>query len=241
MPAITAARFAFRDGDTAAHHSEPKAGRPLNAHLDHRNPLVFDTHELGRRPGALQRLTRSVGAPKDLGLDGVIGVPEGAPVNLRLRLESVMEGVLVTGTARATAEGECVRCLEPLELDVAADFQEMFSYPAADDRGRSKAEPADDDEDDEDTLYLEDGLFDLESVLRDAVVLALPMQPVCREDCPGLCPQCGIRLDENPDHNHDAVDIRWAALQGLAGTNQDGEKDNIGDAAESGVDEKQEK
>ncbi|MFF3395229.1 YceD family protein [Streptomyces sp. NPDC002669] len=217
-----------------------KAGKALNGHLDHRNPLVFDTHELGRRPGALQRLTRSVDAPADLGIDGVIGVPEGAPVELDLRLESVMEGVLVTGTARAAAEGECVRCLEPLHQEVAADFQEMFSYPDADDRGRAKAEPADDAEDDEDRLFIEDGLFDLEPVLRDAVVLALPMQPVCRESCAGLCSECGIRLDENPGHHHDAVDIRWAALQGLADTVQDGEKDNMG-GADAGVDEKQEK
>lgn len=202
---------------------------------------MFDTHELGRRPGALKRLTRSAAAPKDFGIDGVIGVPEGAPVELRVRLESVMEGVLVTGTARATAEGECVRCLEPVRQDVAADFQEMFSYPDADDRGRSRqAEPADDAEDDEDRLFIEDGLFDLEPVLRDAVVLALPMQPVCRETCAGLCSECGIRLDENPDHHHDAVDIRWASLQGLAETIKDGEKDNMG-GADDGADEKQEK
>ncbi|MGX1506322.1 UNVERIFIED_CONTAM: uncharacterized metal-binding protein YceD (DUF177 family) [Streptomyces graminofaciens] len=111
---------------------------------------MFDTHELGRRPGALQRLSRTVDAPKDLGIADVIGVPEGAPVELDLRLESVMEGVLVTGTARATAEGECVRCLEPLHQEVAADFQEMFTYPDADDRGRSRtAEPADDEEDED--------------------------------------------------------------------------------------------
>ncbi|MEV8595586.1 YceD family protein [Streptomyces sp. NPDC052012] len=212
----------------------------LNARLDHRNPLVFDTHELGRRPGALQRLTRTVDAPKDLGIAGVIGVPEGAPVELELRLESVMEGVLVTGTARATAEGECVRCLEPLELDLDADFQEMFSYPDADDRGRVIAEPAGDAEDDEDRLFVEDGLIDLETVLRDAVVLALPMQPVCREDCAGLCSECGTNLNDNPDHHHDAVDIRWAALQGLADTMKDGEKDEMS-GAEPGVDEKQEK
>ncbi|GAB2875035.1 DUF177 domain-containing protein [Streptomyces deserti] len=212
----------------------------LNARLDHRNPLVFDTHELGRRPGALQRLTRTVDAPKDFGLKDVIGVPEGAPVELELRLESVMEGVLVTGTARATAEGECVRCLEPLEQQLEADFQEMFSYPDADDRGRPKAEPADDAEEDEDRLFIEDGLFDLEPVLRDAVVLALPMQPVCQEDCPGLCTECGARLADDPDHHHDAVDIRWAALQGLADTMKAGDKDDTS-GAEAGVDEKQEK
>ncbi|MFJ6633092.1 YceD family protein [Streptomyces sp. NPDC091376] len=222
---------------------DPKAGEALNARLDHRNPLVFDTHELGRRPGALQRLSRSVqapGAPAILGIEGVIGVPEGAPVELELRLESVMEGVLVTGTARAVAEGECVRCLEPLRQEVAADFQEMFSYPDADERGRPKAEPVDDAEDDEDRLFLEDGLFDLEPVLRDAVVLALPMQPVCREDCAGLCSQCGTNLNDDPEHHHDAVDIRWAALQGLTDSLGTGEKDEMS-GAEAGVDEKQEK
>ncbi|RPE40403.1 uncharacterized protein EDD90_3446 [Streptomyces sp. Ag109_O5-1] len=213
-----------------------------HARLDHRNPFVFDTHELGRRPGALQRLTRTVDAPADLGIAGVIGVPQGAPVELELRLESVMEGVLVTGTARAQAEGECVRCLEPVEQELEADFQELFSYPDADDRGRVIAEPGDDAEDDEDRYFIEDGLFDLEPVLRDAVVLALPMQPVCQDDCAGLCSECGVRLADDPDHHHDAVDIRWAALQGLAGSTKDGEKDEMSGAdAQAGVDEKQEK
>ena len=119
----------------------------------------------------------------------------------------------------------------------------MFSYPDADDRGRPKAEPADDAEEDEDTLPLEDGLFDLEPVLRDAVVLALPMQPVCQDDCPGLCSECGARLADDPDHHHDAVDIRWAALQGLAGSLEDGEKDEMSGGAlpSAHADEKQEK
>ncbi|MER6458953.1 YceD family protein [Streptomyces sp. NPDC001288] len=213
-----------------------------HARLDHRNPFVFDTHELGRRPGALQRLTRTIDAPEDFGIKGVIGVPQGAPVELDLRLESVMEGVLVTGTARARAEGECVRCLEPVGQELEADFQELFSYPDADDRGRVIAEPGDDAEDDEDRFFIEDGLFDLEPVLRDAVVLALPMQPVCQDDCAGLCSECGARLTDDPDHHHDAVDIRWAALQGLASSTRDGEKDEMSGAdAEAGVDEKQEK
>ncbi|WP_265585232.1 MULTISPECIES: YceD family protein [Streptomyces] len=209
----------------------------MNARPDHRNPLVFDTHELGRRPGAMQRLSRSVDAPADLGIE-VIGVPAGATVELDLRLESVMEGVLVTGTARAPLSGECVRCLEPVERELETDFQEMFSYPDADSRTRHEAEPEDDAE--EETFFVEDGLIDLEPVLRDAVVLALPLQPVCREDCPGLCPQCGARLEDDPDHHHDAVDIRWAALQGLADTVKGGGKDNV-NGAEAGADEKQEK
>lgn len=198
---------------------------------------MFDTHELGRRPGALKRVSRSVPAPTDLGIE-VIGVAEGATVELDLRLESVMEGVLVTGTARAPLAGECVRCLEPLERELDADFQEMFSYPDADDRSRPKAEPGDDAEEEEDMLFLEGDLFDLEPVLRDAVVLALPLQPVCREDCPGLCSECGARLADEPDHHHETVDIRWAALQGLAGSGQDGEMDN---APRSDGDDSQEK
>ncbi|WP_212911883.1 DUF177 domain-containing protein [Streptomyces sp. TS71-3] len=215
----------------------------MNARLDHRKPLVFDTHELGRRPGAMQRVARTIEAPggdEVFGIGGVVAVPQGADVELDLRLESVMEGALVTGTAHAMAAGECVRCLEPLKLTLDADFQEMFSYPDLDDRGRPMArqeEPADDEEE-EDRLFVEDGLIDLEPVLRDAVVLALPMQPVCREDCPGLCPDCGARLADDPDHHHDdAVDIRWAALQGLAETVQDGEKD----VPRSGGDDSQEK
>ncbi|WP_405592992.1 YceD family protein [Streptomyces sp. NBC_01190] len=186
----------------------------MNTRLDHRDPLVFDTHELGRRPGAMKKVSRTVPAPKDLGLADVIGVPEGATVELELRLESVLEGVLVTGTAHAPVTGECVRCLEPVRRELDAEFQEMFSYPDADTRTARKDEAGDDAED-EDALELEDDLFDLEPVLRDAVVLALPLQPVCRDDCPGLCSTCGARLADDPDHHHEVTDIRWAALKDL--------------------------
>lgn len=206
----------------------------MGARLDHRAPLVFDTRELGRRPGTLKRLSRTVEAPADLGNE-VVGAPQGEPVELDLRLESVMDGVLVTGTARATVKGECVRCLEPLERMLEADFQELFAYPDADAR---TTESGDDAEDEEDTFYIEDDLFDLEPVLRDAVVLALPLQPVCRENCPGLCSDCGARLADDPDHHHDAVDMRWAALQELVESNQDREKDN---EPRLGGDEPQEK
>lgn len=201
--------------------------------LDHRSPLVFDVRELGRRPGSMRRVSRTVPAPDHLGIE-VIGVPEGAAVELDLRLESVMEGVLVTGTAHAPLTGECVRCLEPLERELDADFQEMYSYPETDARG--DAEQVDEEE----TLSIEGDLFDLEPVLRDAVVLALPMQPVCREDCPGLCAECGARLADDPEHHHETVDIRWAALQEFAASAEDGGKDDRS-GAEGGADENQEK
>ncbi len=168
--------------------------------LDPRAPYVLDVLELGRRPGAMTRTFRTVPAPAGLGLD-IVGVPEGSDVELGVRLESVVEGVLVSGTARASLAGECIRCLDPIEGDLEADFQELYVYP--------------DREGDDETSRLEGDLLDLEPVLRDAVVLALPLQPVCRDDCAGLCSECGAHLADDPGHRHEAADPRWEALRGM--------------------------
>jgi uncharacterized protein len=176
--------------------------------LDPRAPLVLDTRELGRRPGSQHQVTRTVPAPAELGIE-VLRVPEGSEVELDLRLEAVMEGVLVTGTATAGLEGECVRCLEPITDDVEVTFQELYVY---DDQRHVPTDEAEDDG----VSRLEDDLVDLEPLLRDAVVLALPFQPLCEDDCPGLCPECGARLADDPDHTHEAaVDPRWAGLAAL--------------------------
>ncbi len=168
---------------------------------------MLDTRELGRRPGSQRTLAFTASAPADLGIE-VLRVPDGSPVEFDLRLEAVMEGVLVTGTARADVTGECARCLEPLDDDVEVDFQELFAYEESD-----TATDAGDD----DASRLEGDLLDLEPLLRDAVVLALPFQPLCQDDCPGLCPECGVRLADAPGHQHDeAIDPRWGALRGLA-------------------------
>ena len=202
--------------------------------LDHRSPLVFDVRELGRRPGSMKRVSRTVRAPVDLGIE-VIGVLEGAMVELDMRFESVMEGVLVTGTVRAPLTGECVRCLEPIERELETGFQQLYSYPDASEYGTGAPEDAD-----EETLPIEGDLFDLEPMLRDAVVLALPMQPVCREDCPGLCSQCGARLADDPGHHHEIADPRWAALQGFTAFSEDGGKDD-NSGPDKGTGENQEK
>jgi uncharacterized protein len=179
--------------------------------LDPRAPFVLDTRELGRRPGSQRQVTLTVPAPADLGIE-VLDVPEGAPVELDLRLEAVMEGVLVTGTATAVVEGECARCLEPIREPIEVTFQELFVY----DDSRDALRDLQGDEEDGETSLLQDDLLDLEPVLRDAVVLALPFQPLCRDDCPGLCPECGARLADDPDHAHEAaIDPRWAALAEL--------------------------
>ena len=181
--------------------------------LNPRLPLVFDTRELSRRPGSMLEMARTVPAPDDLGDIDVIAIPPGQPIELELRLESVMEGVLVTGSAHATAIGACVRCLDPMTRHVGGHFQELFAYV---DRATHHHEVAAEDEDDDEVYELVGDLFDLEPVLRDAMVPAMPFQPVCRSDCPGLCSECGAHLAEDPTHHHDQLDPRWAALQKFA-------------------------
>lgn len=180
--------------------------------LDPRSPLVISTRELTRRPGTMQELHRTVELPEDLGTD-IIAIKAGSPVEVEVRLESVVEGVLVTGSVRGTATGACVRCLDPVDLPVEGTFQELFAYT---DRAAHHHEVGADSY--EDGVYeLVGDLVDLEPVIRDAVVPTLPFQPVCREDCPGLCPECGIRLADDPEHHHEVIDPRWSALSGLLG------------------------
>ncbi len=159
-----------------------------------------------------QRITAP--APEGLGVE-MVGVPKDAELELDLRLESVMEGVLVSGTALLPIEGECARCLDEISFTMEVEFQELFVY----DDTRSAAGAG------EDEHRLEGDLLDLEPVLRDAVVLALPLSPLCRDDCPGLCAECGERLaDVGPDHSHDVVDPRWSALQGLVETREESQE-----------------
>ncbi|MDX6286907.1 MAG: hypothetical protein QOG53_2392 [Frankiales bacterium] len=173
-------------------------------HLDPRNPLVLDTRELGRRAGSMRLLQRTVPTPAGFGFE-VIGVPEGSDLTLDLRLEAVMEGVLVSGPVRAMATGECSRCLDPVTVPIEVDLVELYTYPGHEQPG-----------DEEDVGQLVGDFIDLEPRLRDAIVLALPLRPVCSEDCPGLCATCGARLaDEPPGHTHEQLDPRWSALQGL--------------------------
>lgn len=174
--------------------------------LDPRKPLVLDTRELGRRPGSMRPVRLPAPAPEGLGVE-MIGVAPGAEIDLDLRLESVVEGVLVSGTADVPLTGECGRCLEPIDDRLTVDLQELFAY--ADSTTDLTGE-------DDETARMEGDFLDLEPVLRDAVVLALPLTPLCRQDCAGLCVECGERLDDLPeDHAHAATDPRWAALQGL--------------------------
>ncbi|MDR2347925.1 MAG: YceD family protein [Bifidobacteriaceae bacterium] len=171
--------------------------------------LAVSVKDLGRRPGTAKELSISFEAPGGLGTD-VIAVPAGSPVGLELRLESVLEGVLATGAVQAEAVGECARCLGQVRLPLEATFQELFVYPERAEAARGAGKAVDGDQ----PAVVFD-VVDLNSPVRDAVVLALPFGPLCRDDCPGLCADCGARLADDEAHGHRVVDARWAALEDL--------------------------
>jgi uncharacterized protein len=179
--------------------------------LDPKDPLVIDVRKLQRRPGSMVTVTRSAPAPAGLGV-AMARVPEGSPIDLDLRLESVLEGVLVSGTADLLVSAECSRCLDPVEWHQELDLTELFRYPPTDAHGALVEE---EDESEDPLPVLQDDLVDLLPTLRDAVVLDLPLAPLCREDCPGLCPECGVALADDPQHQHETSDPRWAALAAL--------------------------
>jgi len=189
-----------------------------------RGALVFDMRQLGRQAGSALTQKRTVPAPDDLRLE-LVSVPLGADVELDVRFEAVSEGVLATGTATAPVAGECARCLAPLTSSVTASFQELYLYPEGR-QGHDKHERHHEhveESDDEELYHLDGDLLDLEPAFRDAVVLALPMSPLCRDDCPGLCSECGVPLAEaGPEHRHEgAADPRWAALKQFDQNQQD--------------------
>ena len=208
------ARPRARPPDGPAHRVRPTLPATRSTtHLDPRSPLVLDTRELGRRPGSMRRVQRTAPAPEGWGLE-LVRVPAGSPMELDLRLESVVDGVLVTGVLHADVEAECGRCLEPVHDTVDVDIQELFAYAP----------------DGEDELpVLEGDFLDLEPLARDALLLALPLNPVCAEECSGLCAGCGEPLrDLAPDHSHDQIDPRWAALHAIADTSADPASPEIG-------------
>lgn len=182
-------------------HSSTK--RPKR--LDSRNPLVFDTRDLG--PGTARTLTRTVPAPDHMGVE-LARVPAGADLELEVQLEGVAEGVLVTATVSGPLAGECARCLEPFSAAIKVRFQELFVLDG-------DGDVADGEDANADSYRLDaSGLLDIEPALRDAIVLELPLSPLCEDGCQGLCVECGVRLaDAEPGHGHEQRGTMWAALK----------------------------
>jgi uncharacterized protein len=178
----------------------PHAKLKRFAKLDPRRPFVFDIRALGSASARLEK--RVVPAPADLG-SGLVRVPEGAPMELEVQLEEVSEGVLVTAEVTAPLAGECARCLDEFTTTADVRFQELFAAELG-------------GENNDDGYPLNGDMLDLEPALRDALVLELPLSPLCAEDCRGLCAVCGIRLAQaEPDHSHPGDGGVWAVLKDL--------------------------
>lgn len=178
---------------------------------------------MGRRPGTMSEVHRTVATPERLGVE-MVAIPADSDVDLDLRLEAVSEGILVTGTVCGETVGQCARCLEPVDGTVTVFLTELFAYP---DSATEQTTDADD------VHRIADDRIDLEQSIIDAVALELPMSPLCSPDCQGLCQVCGVRLAiAEPGHAHEVIDPRWA---GLASKFADLEKDDSASAA--GADE----
>jgi uncharacterized protein len=164
--------------------------------------LAVDVRELLQRPGAHKHVV--VRAPLDDLATPVASVPRDRPVTVDAEIESVVEGLLVTGTVSATALLGCVRCLREFDQDLAVEVRELFSL-----------EP--EDGEDEGYCVLPDDRLPLDTMARDALVLNFPASPRHAPDCQGLCPVCGA--DRNTvDCGHGGsqpTDPRWAGLAGL--------------------------
>ena len=168
-------------------------------------PFVVDVRPLLGKPGAYQRVDLTEPAGEGIGTP-VVTLAADAPVHVVAMLESVREGILVTGTASAVGTAACSRCLDPVEVDLTADLQDLYAW---------NAEEAEVDEFGERGPHLDGELLDLRPAVRDDLMLEMPLAPVCDPECPGLCPQCGARLADEPNHAHDSGDPRWAALSAL--------------------------
>jgi uncharacterized protein len=177
--------------------------------------FAVDVRELLQKPGAHKHVV--VRAPLEDLATPVASVPADRPVTVDVEIESVVEGLLVTGTVAATAVVRCVRCLREFDQELEVGVRELFAL-----------EPGQ-DEDDEDEGYtvLPDDRLPLDTMARDALVLAFPAFPLHHPDCAGLCPVCGA--DRNTvDCGHggsETFDPRWAGLAGLRSTLQEEDDD----------------
>ncbi|MFC6355211.1 YceD family protein [Luethyella okanaganae] len=177
-----------------------------------KSPFAISVRDLVHRPGEMREFTLDVPASEDLG-EGLVAVRAGGSIDVSVRLESVHEGILATAEIDATAAGVCGRCLIDIEIPVQVEFQELFAY--------SSGEAFE--------FEVQDDHVDLEPLIRDAVVLALPFQPVCRPDCPGLDPETGERLARHPELTaQETRDPRWAALAELQASTDIGSGGDVG-------------
>lgn len=172
-----------------------------------KTPFTIEVYDLMHRPGEHREREYDIAAPEKLG-EGIIAVPVGENIHIDLRLEALGDGILVSAEVETRALGECGRCLEPIEQELQVEFQELFAYSV----------------DEAFDYEVHDDHVDLEPLVREAVVLALPFQPVCRESCAGLDPETGERLTEPLETVlEETLDPRWAALSQLGASTDNGD------------------
>lgn len=168
-------------------------------------PFVLPVRDLAHRPGEMREHSLEIPAPAKWG-EGLVAVDEGEQLAVDVRLESVHEGILVSGEVDTEYTGVCSRCLTDIAQGLQVEFQELFAYPG----------------EEETDFEVQDDHVDLETLVREAVVLALPFQPVCQPDCPGLDPVTGERLTESAgSEQREPLDPRWAALQDFTTSHDD--------------------
>ena len=172
----------------------------------HSGPFVVPVRDITHRPGEMREFSLEIPAPQKWG-EGLVSVAEGEPLVLDVRVESVHEGILATGEVDTEYTGVCGRCLGEVAESVRVAFQELFAYPGQE----------------ETDFEVQDDHVDLETLVRDAVVLSLPFQPVCQPDCPGLDPVTGERLTgSSGEEQPEPIDSRWAGLQDYPSDHDDG-------------------
>jgi len=152
------------------------------------SPFYFNAHDLPRRAGEFREYSLIITLPESLGIP-MLAVPQGENLAVDLRITSVDEGIFVSGQVSSVAHGECTRCLDPVHFEIDQMFNQLYEYEEKAERIKKNAKP--DDEEDEEILFLVGDFINLEIPLRDAIVLALPSNPLCNEECAGLCAGCG--------------------------------------------------
>ncbi|WP_076707790.1 YceD family protein [Microbacterium oleivorans] len=177
-------------------------------------PFVLPVRDILRAPGEMREFELTVPTPEKWG-EGLAWVDKGSDVEVDVRLESVHEGILVTAETVTTYEAQCSRCLVDLTHPLEVEFQELFGYSG----------------DEATDFQVQDDHVDLETGIRDAIVLSLPFQPVCQPDCPGLDPSTGERLT-GAAVQETQIDPRWTALAALSAQTPDHDGEAIRPAAD---------
>jgi uncharacterized protein len=157
--------------------------------------------DLKRTEGATKDFSFSAGMEQTLEV-GLVSVPVGRQITVHGQLQSVGEGVLVTGEFHTEVDAQCSRCLKQTNSPVEARIEELYIYS-------DKAEGYDQ----QDVLFIHQEMVDLDQPIRDGLILEQPLIPLCDPDCLGLCQHCGLEMNSQPTHTHDDdIDSRWLSL-----------------------------